>query len=427
MTFIKKSFCKYKVVLVLMVAALLLGLPAFASTYTVNDDTYLRFIDEYLGLSDEQANDINLRIDNFIKKHGVDLAFVFTKDYVGDYAEGDSTFNFADFLDIVYESNKYGVGEHNAGIIIGFDSAANKYFYDFMGESGSERYDVVMKAVDVVVKNIYVEYDYNGEYYNGLLNSIELLDVAFDNISDNGAEDNRAIDFARLLSDSEQADLEARIQKFREKHKMDMVFFSGDRIDFSQNRLNDGSSGTFRQFVEDFYDYLGFGYKSGYDGFIFALSMQGGAGNRDYCALTTGKAEGSVSNSKLEQLVESECLPKLKSGEYYKAVLAFIDGIESVMDGSYDRKAAFQSLPKIFGISAVLALFITAITALAQRNVTKKSRAAEYIVPGTVDINERADYYINTTVTRTKIKSEDKGGGSVGSSGRSHGGTSGKF
>lgn len=422
----KKNF--YKIGIFLLIAALLFGGTVFADKPAVNDPSASRVYDDFLGLTAEEEDLINQRITEFSAEHGVDLAFVFTNDYINDFAEGDTSVTLYDFLDIFYEAYGYGAGAENSGVIIGFDETNLVYDFEYFGSPSEENWEKTIDALDVVISNFLLKYVDYEEAFDGIMSSIELIDAAFDNISKSGAQDHRVFDFAELLGDSEAADLEARIAKFRSDYKMDVVLLFADKVYFSENRLNDGSSGTFRQFVEDFYDYFEFGYDGTYDGIILALSMEGGPGNRDYCLLTSGDAQNKLPDSVLDY-IENSVTDCLADEDFSGAANAFVDSAESVLDGSYEKSKKWEDLLISLGVSAAIALVITAVTAFSQMNVARKFSASGYIVDGSVNITESSDYYMNTTVTRTKIKSESSGGGgsSIGSSGRSHGGRSGKF
>ena len=85
----------------------------------------------------------------------------------------------------------------------------------------------------------------------------------------------------------------------------------------------------------------------------------------------------------------------------------------------------------IFGVAAVVALIIVSIMKSSLKTVKSQRSAVNFIVEGSMKLTENRDTFLYKNVTkRAKPKNNSHRGGSSthrSSSGRSHGGSRGKF
>ena len=81
-------------------------------------------------------------------------------------------------------------------------------------------------------------------------------------------------------------------------------------------------------------------------------------------------------------------------------------------------------------IGVIIAFVMALIKKTKLKSVKSQVTAGAYEKAGSLDLTVRTDYFVNRVVTTRKIERKQESGGSsvhTGSSGKSHGGRSGKF
>lgn len=228
---------------------------------------------------------------------------------------------------------------------------------------------------------------------------------------DYGSSDKRVYDYDDLLTDDEEADIEAAIDEVTAKTELDLVIVTSD-----------GSYGTdYVAFADDFYDYNGFGIGENSSGLLLLLDM----GNRMIYISTTGDGITEFTNSYCTSMTDSY-ISSMQSGNYRTVCMNFVKDVKH------------HVIKSITLVEAAVALVITAIVfALMYFFILKsyKTNGQEFsydtAANTTLDLVDSHDDLIDVRHTTVKIN-RDSGGGSGGgshtsSSGRSHGGGGSKF
>ncbi len=256
-----------------------------------------------------------------------------------------------------------------------------------------------------------------------------------------------------LSSDTfnEATDLLSRI---REQHSVDIVFYIEDEM----------HSYSVQASADDIYDYNGYGYNA-IDGILLYICMD----SREFAYTTYGSARYIFDEYVLEQ-IDYAITPYLSSNDFDEAVTAYAEKCEFYLEnyangdtdyyenleeylypvfdnnGDYYYSGSSNSLPDVFYIvlnyaavaviAAVIALIITASKAKKMKTAVAKNEADNYIKSGSMSLKYSNDIFLYANVTKTPIPKQTKsgpGGGRSGggmhtsSSGRSHGGRSGRF
>lgn len=240
----------------------------------------------------------------------------------------------------------------------------------------------------------------------------------------------RVIDAADILSDREEGKLEKKIKELLEEYEFDCVIVTVD------NYRNFGSN-SIMSFADDFFDYGGYGVGSEYDGIIFAVSMD----NREYAIVTTGFGMEAISDSYGVGWIEDDVIDDLSDGDYYKCFDKFVGDVYDFVNEAKENKpygtGHKKFSPSVFldnwFPAAIISLIITAMAVallLGQmKTVLPQPAAKEYLK----NYRERysQDTFLYSNVTKVRRDSDSGGshggGGHIGSSGRSHGGHSGRF
>jgi uncharacterized protein len=280
------------------------------------------------------------------------------------------------------------------------------------------------------------------------------------------AQSPKVVDDAFLLTDSEEQALEDKAQSLTDEYGMDVVIVT-------VWSLNGRSA---QSYADDYFDYNGYGIGEESSGVIFLLSME----HRDWAISTCGETIYALTDYGIETLFES-CKGYLGNDQYYRAFDVYLTNLEryfnayqqgNAFDGyhdsdeddyiiydpddsggvvHYDPKPTSGVILKAFGISLLLGLAGGGIALLVMRNgmnsFVPQHNATQYISYGGIQITGRKDTFLHSSVSKTRRETESessyrgfssssggfsssRGGGSSfhrSSSGRSHGGRSGKF
>lgn len=263
----------------------------------------------------------------------------------------------------------------------------------------------------------------------------------------------KVIDDAGLLTDSQRQKLEEKAQQIADEYDMDVVIVT-------VWSLNGKSA---EAYADDYFDDNGYGIGSDYSGTLFLLSMK----YRDWAISTCGDSIYALTDYGIELLFES-CKDYLSDDDYYRAFDVYLDQLagfyRAYEDGNpidgyhnsdvddyiiydpndsagvlhYDQKPTTADLIRMVVIGVVVGLAIGALVLLVMRgsmNTFRPQRnASSYIPDGSFRLTQSRDVFLYSNVTKTRRESSSSGGSRGGgssihrsSSGRSHGGRSGKF
>ena len=220
----------------------------------------------------------------------------------------------------------------------------------------------------------------------------------------------RVYDFAELMTDDEEASIKAAIDEFEAEHT---------NIDLVVVTIKNNPKKSARDYADDFFDYNSFST----NGVLFLIDMD----TRNMWISTTGSSISKLTDSKIDDILDV-VEPRVKSKEYAKACLGFVNSVKRVYEGkSAGEPETMQSLitkalktGALIGICGGLIYLLIGIA--THKNVAKKKEAANYITAQ--KITHSNDRFTHNTTTRVYVGSSSSGGSSThhGSSGISHGG-----
>lgn len=215
----------------------------------------------------------------------------------------------------------------------------------------------------------------------------------------------------------------------------------------------DGKTAT--EYADDFFDYNGYGYGDYDDGILLLISME----YSDWAMSTHGYAITAFTDRGLHYM-SNEFLPYLSSGDYKEAFSRYAElcdelltqakegtpygtnndsspdtnyDYDSSSSYSYDHLEAPFSAKRILislGVGLLFAFIITSIMKGKLKSVRFQPAATSYVKKDSLNISVSRDLFLYRKVDRrAKPKSSSSFGSSThrSSSGRTHGGSSGKF
>ena len=230
------------------------------------------------------------------------------------------------------------------------------------------------------------------------------------NASDLGAADGQLIvDSADLLSQSQEAALGATAAQISEKHNISVVIVTVPSTDGKTAKL----------YADDYYDYHG--YKP--DGVLLLITLDNGAGKREAAITTTGKCEKTLTDSEVDKIFD-DIMPDISSLNWNKAFELFLTDTDYYIS----PHVAWYWIPLSLLIGFIIALIIMFAVKSKLKSVKMQAGAKDYVRPGSMVVTASRDTFLYHTITRTaKPKNNSSSGGSFGSSGTHHGGSSRTF
>lgn len=232
----------------------------------------------------------------------------------------------------------------------------------------------------------------------------------------------RLDDQADLLTASEETALLGTLDEISTRQGMDVVVVTVDSTY--------GQSVT--AYADDYYDENGYSP----DGVLLLISIY----DREWSVSTAGFGITAFTDAGLDYLAE-QFVDALSEGEYYDACDTFArlsdEFITQAKEGSaFDRgnlpKAPFGLVKRLLTalvVGFVVALIVTGVMKSKLKTVYSQPAAAEYVRNGSMQLTDSRELFLYTHVTRQKREKSNSGGSSthVSSSGRTHGGSSGRF
>lgn len=237
-----------------------------------------------------------------------------------------------------------------------------------------------------------------------------------------GAATARLSDGADYLTDSEEAELLGKLDEISSRQGLDVVIVT----------IPDLYGEDITAFADNYYDENGFSE----DGILLLISDY----DREWAISTAGYGITAFTDAGQEYLT-GQFLDELSDGEYAAAFGIYAEQCDQFITQAragepYDvgnlPKGPFPAVRNLavsLVIGLVAALIATGSMKGKLKTVHAQSAASQYVKPGSLDITESRDLFLYRQLSRQK-RAEQKSGGSsthTSSSGRTHGGSKGKF
>ena len=233
----------------------------------------------------------------------------------------------------------------------------------------------------------------------------------------------RLQDIAELLTESENAEVLAKLDEVSERQGVDLVILA---VDEPEEGL------TIEQDATEWYEYLGFGE----DGVMLYISME----ERDWYVLTSGFGITAVTDAGIDYISE-KFLDALSEDNYSGAFNAFIKYTdEFITQAKTGEPYDVGNMPKepynlvmnlviSLAIGFIIAAIVTGIWKNQLKSVALQTRATSYMKQGSLNIEDARDFFLYRTINRVEKQRDSDGGSSThkSSSGKTYGGKGGKF
>ena len=240
------------------------------------------------------------------------------------------------------------------------------------------------------------------------------------------------VDDADLLTDFEEEQLKRRFERVSAELKCEIAVVT----------VTSTKGKTAQAFADDYYDENGYGYGVGNDGILLLIHLD--IKDRKWAVSTYGLGHRALGDDSLDGL-EDRVVPLLAEERYYRAFQLFAEGCEFYVNYEKNPDAVDENSVWMtyldggmhIGVMVLIALALGVIIALLivsgmkakLTTVRTCNQANAYVCRDGFRLTRSRDIYLYSTVTkiRRNTDSSSSGGAHRSSSGRIHGGRSGRF
>jgi uncharacterized protein len=233
-------------------------------------------------------------------------------------------------------------------------------------------------------------------------------------------------DMAGLLSESESNTLAEKAYSLRNAHNCDIVIIT-DETDITID--SEGNSNP-DDVLDDYLNQLGYG-KSGAYGDTAVVALYRNIYTRDWYISGYGFAEKAVNSDAISHIGD-QITPYLRQDDHYTAFDTFLDQTDEMLtmyENGKPYKAPFgffMALLISVGLGFIVAFIYVGSLKSQLKSVAAVDTAADYVVPGSMKLEQSGEFFLYRTVSRVRRQSESSGSHTGSHTGRSHSGGGGR-
>ena len=365
-----------------IISALLALMLCFSLAITASAEAEsIDFVIDELGyLAEEEVSSLNELAAAIYEETGVGIFFTYLQtESVLDYDVSTITGGMADYVIMLENETHWCLYVGGRGEII--DLAAE------------DALRAIYDETPTYVEGVRAFLEAAAEYFPAVTVPAETEE----NVAE--AEESFVYDSADLLTDSEEAALEQKLENVSHTYNAQLVVCTLESLE----------GGDIDEFVHYLYDSMGFGYGENKDGVMLLICMD----IRQYRILSNGYAGVAIGSDQLDTLNDfmDTYLPE---GRYVAAFNSFADQCGEMLDG-YLNGYPFN-VTKNLAISLVIGIAAGLIVAFILKgqlkSVRKQDGANVYVRQGSMEVNVRQDFFLYRNVTRTKRQERESSGSS---------------
>ncbi|MBR5446825.1 MAG: TPM domain-containing protein [Clostridia bacterium] len=365
------------------------------SSFAAQIDADTDFIIDEIGYLDaDELTTLNAEAYNAYKECGVAVFVVFT------------------YYDLDANSADYYIGDVDDYVLM---IENEEYYAVFTGGTADDKID------DSVADDLRDAYDAEETFEAGISAFIEESAGLFDQTTTGDVGDAyvpesegiRLYDGADLLTDTEEADLIAKLDKVSGEYNVDVAVATVDGT---------GDMNA-TEYVNYYFDKSGLGVGESLDAVLLLIDMDA----REFRILSNGDlGAAAVSSGDIDNITDM-ITSDLSDAYYYDAFSAYVDEVEYQLNGEING-FPFKTTRNIvisLVIGFVVAFIVTGSMKSKLKSVSKKTNAASYVKQGSLMLQDSRDNFLYSHITKTKRESKSDSSSNSGGSSRNVGG--GKF
>ena len=220
------------------------------------------------------------------------------------------------------------------------------------------------------------------------------------------------VDKAGIFTDDEEVSLTVKCEAFTAEYEMEIAILT----------VSDLEGKSAEAYADDFYDYNGYGFGDNDDGML-VLFVPGREGERELHITTHGKGN-DVFDASVRENIFSAMKELIIAEDYAGAFNTYVD----LAERATKPHVSVKTLLAFCVVGMIAGLLITGSMISKNKSVLSQNDARVYKREGSMVLTNSMDNFL---YTRTKVTPKADSGSSssthTSSSGRTHGGTGGKF
>ena len=268
-------------------------------------------------------------------------------------------------------------------------------FYGGRGENIDTEQELELRGI----------YDETETYLEGVEAFLYAVDEAVPYIADTPEGDILEMpiycvyDDADLLSDLEEEELSTKLLTISDRYGAEVVVVTVPEV----------NSSDIDSYTEYVYDSMDYGYGEQKDGVMLLLCME----TRDYRILSIGFAGEAIGIEEGEAIGEA-IVPNLSAGFYSAAFDEFADQTEYYLNGYLNGFpfAVMEHLATALIIGIIAGLIVAFVLKGQLKTVRKQNQANVYVKKESMQITNRAEFFLYRDIKRVKKESSNKSSGS---------------
>lgn len=229
-----------------------------------------------------------------------------------------------------------------------------------------------------------------------------------------GAASPRIVDLAQLLTASEAAELEQQAGALSREFQTDVIILTV--------LTTDGKDA--QAYADDYFDNHGYGLGASRSGVLLLLVMD----TRDWVISTSGDAMHLLSQRDCDEIF-SYAADDISAARYGEGFARYLSALARSLSEPHDESLSVGTCILIaVCIGLIAGGTVLGILISTMRTARPKRSATDYLQQNSFRMPQCRDLYLYSTTRRVRIESNGSSSGAhTASSGRSHGGSRGKF
>ena len=404
---------KKTAVIIILIAALFLNAGYRADAA----EDYFHFYDYSGRMTDSQARELEEAAVQLGDKYSMEVV-IYIADSTGEKEP-------ADFAEEFYQNGCLNGGYSDNGILLLLSTEDEKWYLHVSGTAE----EIFTKADRQNMWTADISRFSDSDIKDFLKNAEDRMKGSSEDsqTSSDPAETvtpERITDSAGVLSSSERTQLLSKLNEISTRLKFDVVIVT----------INSYGGKTTKAYGDDFYDSNGFGQGDNFDGILLLVNVK----DREWAISTHGFGTEAFTDAVQQNIMEN-ILPLISEGEYSKAFSDFAELCDSTITAARANVQSEQSpaeQPKdplrtaaiSLGVGILAAFIAVSIMKSSLKSVAVQRKADNYVRDKSMNMTSEREVFLFKTVT-SEPKAEVKkiSTTNTSSSGRTHGGDSGKF
>ena len=201
------------------------------------------------------------------------------------------------------------------------------------------------------------------------------------------------LDFALLLSDKEEEDLNKKLEDFSKEYEMDLAILTVSEFEGIDLEV----------FAKEIYKENGYGYGENKDGALFVRYINETTEEKEVAIYAHGKAEDIFTEEHIEKTFDA-MQDDIKAGKYVSAFNTYID---MAKEGTEHKIDPVKLVVFVF-VGMLIGLVVITVIISKNKSIIRKHTASLYTRSGSMMVTGSSDVFVRShTTKREKVSKDD--------------------